>query len=249
MERCENLLILEKGFWKSDQVRIHQLANRESLSLYPGDAEAIEKNWQGILAKNPKAFPGPTIRLVGRHHLGETLVLEVLPSDYKEGCFVSFLGVAMVPVTSDGYIALQGPVSSVAATIGGGIRVPGCTPTGTNVFPHIIKEMMEEFNVRVTEDNLAVIGLIEARPPIAMLHHGLVVKVKVSQTREEFQNCQKGAEDRWEGELLFLELTPESVWEAVNRAENYNQQSRLIIAMVAESELDEDFLEHWPRIF
>lgn len=233
----ENLIVLERGEWTAKNLVIHPIVNdRKLVQLYSEDDEVIKKSWDEILKKNPKAFPGPTVRLVGRHHLGKKLVLEVLPSDYREGFAVlGWLSVAMVLVTSDGYIALQGAVVAVVATVGSGIRVPGCTPPHHNFISHIIKEMHEEFGVTISPHNLTILGVVESRPPISRPHHGLIVRVKLKENRGELQKSWEKSEDKWEGELKFLKFSSAEIKSVIDNTD-YHAGSRLILKMVAESE-------------
>ncbi len=248
MSEQKALGILERGLWSPDQLVAHSIVEREAVKLYPGDAEAIEANWNGILAKNPKAFAGPTVRLLGRHRLDDKLILEVAPSDYKEGYFLSFLGVAMVPVTTDGFIALQEPVASVAATIGGGTRVPGCTPSDSLIIGEVIRKMKKEFGAEVLPEHLSILGLIEARPPIAKFHHGLVVKVSMPCVKDQLAESWQGAEDKWQGNLEFLEMRRGLPTFGSASGSNYqklNRQSLLILTMVIESELGGTLVNDW----
>lgn len=233
--KVQNPIILEKGTWKPQNVVIHQIIKeRDAISIFSLDKEAIEANWNEILEKNPKAFAGPTVRLVNNHTVGEKLILEVLSSDYREGCVLNWLGVAMVPVTSDDFIAVQTPVAAIAATIGGGIRVPGCTPPHADFFPHIIKEMKEEFNVDITEEQLTVLGLLRVKPPLAKYHHGLVVKVSLKETMEELKAKWQTAQDKWEGNLLPLNLRDRE--EIKKITSEMSPISRLIVNLIIETE-------------
>lgn len=250
MAEKRGLLVLERGNWRPDQISVHQITQRGLINLFPGDSQAIEENWQEILGKNPKAFAGPTIRLIGRHRLRDKLVLEVIPSDYKEGCLLGFLGVAMVPVTSDGFIALQGPVASVAATVGAGIRVPGCTPPHTGIMAHVAKEMREEFAVDINAGSLSVLSLNEISPPVAKSHNALVVKVSLSQTSKELLDCWQKAEDKWEGELKFIGFNNGKVsLSDFGGHEAFNRQSLLILAMVVDELIGSDYVEQWSRLY
>jgi len=251
MKIIEHAIVLEKGVWRPDQLEIRQIAGKLTDQLHRNELEAIEENWQKILLKNRSAFAGPTVRLMSRRYFDNRLILEVVPSDYKESCLLGWLGAAMVPVTSDGYIALQGSVDSIAATIGEGIRVPGCTPVDTGFIPHIIKEMKEEFEVDITKDNLTIQGLIEVRPPIANLHHGLVVKVKLSLTHEGLKECWEQAEDKWEGELIFLKLDYEkkiALLPEIGDLKTFHRSSLVILAMIIESEFGISCINRWPQI-
>jgi len=146
---------------------------------------------------------------------GEILRINVAASNYKEAMVIGWLGVAMVPVTSDGYVALQAPVDRIAATVGHGIRVPGCTLPHTDFFPHIITEMKEEFNVEVGPKQLVTVGLVEVRPPLARFHHALIVKVTLKETFRQLKAKWKKAKDKWEGEILPFKLTAGNVIQAM----------------------------------
>lgn len=247
----KNALVLERGVWTPDQiiVKLVKQVRRHDAE----EARAIDEDWQKILAKNPQTFNGPTIRLVGRYHFREKLVLEVVSSNYKEGCTIGWLGVAMVPITADGYVVLQGSVPSISTTVGKGMRVPGCTPENAIIVPHLIKEMEEEFGVSVTRKNLTFLGLTEARPPLARLHHGLVCKVRIAQSREELMGCWQKARDRWEGELFFLKLDYKKrkvSFQEVGGFGTINHHSLLMLALVVENELNinNSSLVLWPRL-
>ena len=252
MEMIENVLVLERGKWSSDQIKVHQIAQREDIRLFPADPKVIETSWEEVLTKNSKAFAGPTVRLVGRHRLEDKLVLEVIPSDYREGStLLGWLGVAMVPVTNDGYIALQKPVSSVSTTIGAGIRVPGCTPKDTNVNSCIIEEMREEFGIGVTEDDLTILGLIEVRPPLAKFHNALVAEVKLSLSHQELAHYWEEAEDKWEGGLHFLKLDYQKkkiFSQGIDSLEMINRQSLLILGLIIENQFDINLVTYWPEL-
>ncbi|MCX6764212.1 MAG: hypothetical protein NTU58_00680 [Candidatus Nealsonbacteria bacterium] len=242
----ENVIILEEGIWTPENLKIHKIAEMSEIKMYPGDNEAIEKKWKDILTKSPKAFPGDTICFAGSHQIGRDLIAEVIISDYKVSQIVGWLGAAMIPITTDYFIGLQCQVASVAATVGKGIRVPGCTPENTEVIDHIIKEMKEEFNVEITRNNLTIIGLLKVKPPIASLHNAFVVVVKVPFNREELRRKWETAEDRKEGELVFLELDYKQkklswgkFWEEVEAVKGeklINVQSLTILEMIAKSE-------------
>jgi len=246
----KNVLVLEKGIWTPDQIRVRQVKINQ-FQRDDEEARAIDDNWQKILAKNPQAFSGPTIRLVGRHCLRDRLVLEVVPSDYKESCFLGWLGVAMVPITRDGYLALQGHVSSISATVGEGMRVPGCTPKDTKVIPYLIEEMREEFGVRVAKDNLTILGLTEVKSPLSMPNSALVTKVKITQSRQELIKCWEKARERWEGELHFVKLDYERKkvsFQELGGSGMINPHSLLILGLVIENELNiSNCISYWPR--
>lgn len=212
MERIQtevpNPLILEKGIWRPEDVIVQQIIDKRNLiKIHKIDQIAIENNWQDILKKNPDAFVGPTIRLVNNHIVGKKLILEVLPSDYKEGCFLNFLGAAMIPITSDGFVILQAKTAAIAAIMGEGIRMPGCTFQHIRIFEHIIQEMNEEFNVDITKDQLIVFGLLRTNPPITKFHYTLVVEVSLRETMEELMEKWLNAKDKWEGDPLPLNLS------------------------------------------
>lgn len=238
----ENVIILEEGLWPPDKVEVHRLTEKKHLvAIYLNDLEAIEEKWEKILAKNKDATPGPTIRLAGRHHLGDKMILEAIPSDYKTSQMLGWLGVAMVPVTEDGYIGLQGEVESVAATIGKGPRSPGCTPRDTKMIEHTIKEMKKEFNVDITEENLTIHGVIESRPPKSSLHHALVIKVKLPLTFKKLKESWEGAEDKWEGPLIPLKLdyvNKKAILEKGQNPKAINAQSKVILQIILRSEFN-----------
>lgn len=228
------VVVLESGRWSADQVTVRPFFENLSCLTFLWDEEEIEKRWKAVLDKNPKATPGPTLQLGGRHFVkdGQIMVLDVFPSNYKKSQLYGWLAVAMIPVTSDGYIALQAPVSSIAASIGGGIRVPGCTLPHCDIFGHTAKEMKEEFGVQVERKDLSVLGLIEVQKP--KLHHGLIVEVKLAQTSQELEEAWNTAEDKWEGELKFLKFQGRAGVLEGELFENYamyNPQGLLIISM------------------
>lgn len=161
-------------------------------------------------------------------------MIEVVPSDYSEGQFLGWQGVAMIPVTSDGYVVMQANVQSIAVSIGGGIRVPGCAPPHIGVIDHIIKEIDEEFAAQVTKDQLRILGLCEVLPPAAKRNNGLIVRVDMKETFKELKEKWQNSEDKWEGEILPFELTKENVLSAV-KDEKYARSSKLLLLVVAES--------------
>lgn len=210
-----NLWLLSSG---RRQVVIEELgmSDLNDAVLVPEKAKRmIEDEWQEVLKKNPKAFPGPTVRMVSHIDDLKKLCITVVASDYKHAMVMGWLGVAMVPITSDGYVALQAPVASIAATVGGGIRVPGCTPTNADFLSHIVKEMKEEFNVEVTQDQFTPLGLVEVLPPLAKRHRDLIVQVSLKETFNDLKAKWEGAEDKWEGQILPFKFTPENVITAI----------------------------------
>jgi hypothetical protein len=213
---------------------IFDLVFRRKVVIYPGLKASIVQNWNEVKKKNPEAFPGPTIRLANYHRAGDTLVVEVVPSDYSEGQFLGWQGVAMIPVTSDGFIVMQASVKALAASIGEGIRVPGCTPPHARVVDHIIKEMEEEFATQVTKDQLRILGICEILPPAAKRNNGIIARVDLKETFAELKEKWQDAEDKWEGEILPLELTRENILAAV-KDERYARASKLLLLVVAES--------------
>lgn len=204
-------LIVHRSY-SPDDVIIREVTPEASDLPDVGKEAEIEVTWQEVLQRNPKAFPGPTVRLRGPvREEGGKLFLDVLPCDYKQSMVLGWLGVAMVPVTSDGYAALQAPVDSIAATIGGGIRTPGCTPPHADFFNHVIKEMEEEFGVTVNRAQLKVIGLVRIDPPAAKRNHALIVRVSLNETFIELQRRWATAQDKWEGNIQPFRLTPSDV--------------------------------------
>ena len=235
----ENVLIIEKGLWAPRNIIIHKIAERSDIRLYPGDFEAIEERWKEVLAKNKKAFIGPTVRFVGSHRIGEDLIIEIIPSDYKEGCTLGWLGAAMVPITTDGYVGLQCHVDSISATIGKGVRVPGCTIEDTEETYHIIKEMKEEFNVEITTDDITIHGLIEVRPPVSLLNHALIAKINLSLNYRELKKSWETADDKTEGKLTFCKLDysrKKISFKEIGGKKMLNPQSLVILEMISESE-------------
>lgn len=233
-----NPLLLEKGYWTPDDVIIQQIvSDRRQIEVAQVDQEAAEDNWREIQKKNPRVFAGPTIRLTQSHILPDgKLVLEVLPSDYKEGCHLNWLGAAMIPVTTDNRVALQASVASIAATIGAGTRTLGCTFPHTDIFGHLEKEMSEECNVGIVEENITILGLVRVRPPLSKFNYCLVAKIKLKETFEELHSRWAMAEDKWEGELLPFEMTREKVLSILVNPKGYGPVTPLAIQLVALSE-------------
>lgn len=269
MREVRGIVVRAIGAWRPEEVEFYQAfgcegeaikdgdCRREDLNISPGDAEAIKKNWDATLERSKgsprQPFSGPTMRLVDLHYTGDNkMVLGLARSNYRNGCgALGFFGVAMVPVTSDGFIAMQGPISEVSATIGGGTRVPGCTPVDCDVLRHVVTEMHEEFAVNVTEEHLVTLGVIDVGVEVARPHQALIMKVKLPLTSDELKKSWEEAEDKWEGSLVFLPINRGQGRvdvEAVGGWDVINAQSRLIIAMVAGHELDVDLVEHHPRI-
>lgn len=202
----------------------------------------IRKAWKEVRKNNHGAFAGPTVRMTGWSIVGDRgkiLRVSVAASNYKEAMALGWLGVAMVPVTSDGYVALQAPVKRIAAIVGDGIRVPGCTPPHAEIFPHIIKEMKEEFNVDVEPKQLLVVGLVEVNPPLAMFHHSLIVNVALKETFEQLKAKWKTAEDKWEGEILPFKLTAGNVIQAMffEQPRKYGPVTPIALYLVAKGML------------
>lgn len=232
-------LLVGKSYLTEKVIFSQKVAKKEDVEISPQDQAKIEAAWQETLKRNPRAFPGGTMRLRDNCLIStaEKLCLEVLPSDYKQAMVLGWLGVAMVLVTSDGYVALQAPVATIAATVGGGIRTPGCTPPHVRFFCHIVKEMQEEFNVTVGLSQLKVLGLVEVSPPAAKYHHGLIVHVSLKETFDELKAKWATAEDRWEGEILPFRLTPENVVRAMFfEKEKYNPVTPLVLHLVAKDQ-------------
>lgn len=227
------LRLLASGIQKTE---ITQVADEGGIS--PETQKAIEVAWQEIMKKNPKAFAGSTVRLRDYEvSEGNILRINVLPSDYKKAMVLGWLGVAMVPLTSDGYVVLQAPVASVAATVGDGIRVPGCTPPRADFFSDIIAEMKEEFGVKVDLSDLSVLGLVEVLPPLAKHHYGLIVQVILKETFRELKKKWSAAEDRWEGEILPFKLTRQNVLTATFlEKEKYGPVTPVALCLVADKE-------------
>lgn len=233
-----NPLLLEKGSWTPDEVVVQQIvSDRRYIEVAQIDQEAADNNWREIQKKNPQAFAGPTIRLTQSHVLPDgKLVLEVLPSDYREGCLLNWLGAAMIPVTADNHVALQASVASIAATIGAGTRTLGCTFPHTDLFGHLKKEMHEECNVEIADESVTILGLVRTRPPHSKFNYCLVVKIKLKETFAELRAKWATAEDKWEGELLPFELTREKVLSMFANPQGYGPVTPLAIQLVAESE-------------
>lgn len=239
--RVPNLKLLTKGRWLSSQIIVNPLMkNKTEVLVHQSLQKEISKNWEEIKKKNPKAFAGPTVRLSNYHLTNDTLVLDILPSDYSQGQYLGWLGVAMVPITSDGIAATQAPVAGIAASIGGGIRVPGCTPPHADFIPHILKEMREEFNIDIDEDQLTILGVMEVLPPTAKRHNAIIVKVNLEEDFTELKNKWQTAEDKWEGDLLPYKLA-NIKFDLFN--ENYAIASRLILSLIAEDEYEYSHIE------
>jgi len=201
-------------------------------------ATKIENVWRDILKINPHAYSGKTIRMSEYRDLGGLLQIKVFTSDYRSGMVLGWLGVAMVPITSDGFLILQSPVESIAATVGNGIRVPGCTLSDTDFVSQIIKEMNDEFNVKAVSEQLTVLGFVESIPPYAKFHHTLIVRVRIKETLEELRFRWQTAKDKWEGEILPFELTKDNVVKAVfSEKDKYGPVTPIAIYLVAKEVL------------
>jgi hypothetical protein len=200
MDDSSNVQILKEGNWRPDQIKIIQTPN-------------------SLILKRP------AIQLLAYMECEGDLVLNVATSQYENG----FLGVAMVPITSNGYVVMQKPVAKISKNIGGGIRVPGCTPPNKEIIPHILEEMKEEFNLIIGENSLSVLGLIEVRPPVVKIfHHALVVKIDLPYTNKKVKESWQNAKDKWEGELFFLKLADNIITDT----QQFNYQSSIIIQLV-----------------
>lgn len=236
----QRVRLLHGDSYSIENVILNQLViKKEDVPISLDNKAKIEAAWQDILKKNPQAFAGETVRLRDYHFAdsGKKLILDVLPSDYKQGMVLGWLGVAMLPVTSDGYVALQAPVAAIAATVGGGIRTPGCTPPNAHFFCHIVKEMQEEFNVTVDHSQLKVLGLVRVNPPAAKYHHGLIVRVSLKETFDELKARWETAEDKWEGEILPFRLTSRNVVNALFfEKEKYGPVTPLALHLVAKDQ-------------
>lgn len=231
---CVKLVV--KGDWNADDLVVWPLfQNRSEVPIFTGLKDSITNNWREIRNKNPQAFAGPTIRMANYHRTGELLVVEVIPSDYAEGQFLGWQGVAMVvPVTSDRFIAMQANVQALAASIGGGIRVPGCTPPHHYVIDHIIKEMDEGFAVEIDKNQLHILGIGEVIPPAAKRNNWFIVHIDLKETYDELRQKWQDAEDKWEGEILPFSLTKENVLAAIEDGK-YARVSKMCLLVVGES--------------
>lgn len=230
---CVKLVV--RGDWKADDLIVWPLfEKKEDVPFYPGLKKSIQENWNEVQIKNQGAFAGSTIRMANYHLAGELLVVEVVPSDYSEGQFLGWQGVAMVPVTSDEYVVMQANVQALAVSIGGGIRVPGCTPPHHNVVSHIVKEMEEEFAVKISKDQLRILGIGEIIPPAAKRNNWFIVHIDLKETYDELRRKWQNAEDKWEGEILPFALTRENVLAAI-ADEKYARISKMCLLVVAES--------------
>lgn len=207
--------------------------------------QKISDKWAEIKGKNHRAFPGDTVRLVKAcSTCGSSLCLDVLPCNYGQSQILTWLGSAMVPITSDGYILMQGHKNEIAATIGAGTRVPGCTPPyAKGYIDHIITEMWEEFGVTIKKEQLTLLGLLEVLPPIASHHHGLIFKVKLNETLKEVKEKHRLAPDRKkEGSLVVAKLGEKELLEILKNPD-FAKGSKVILTIVAKSELDNLKLE------
>lgn len=253
MESIKHVRILAQELRSPDQVIVREAPRPE---LSPEDLELIEKRWAELTAQDPSKTPGPTIVLSGWHTFGGPLTAYFFPSNYKEGQVIGFFGATMLPETSDGFFGLQGQVDNVANVIGKGIRTPGCNMKNIEVFPRIVTEMSLEFNVGITENSIMVHGLIRVEPPVATLHSAFVTSVKLPHTHQELYGCWKDAEQRWEGQLLFVEKDDIGLKRLIRydekkgdtvvscAPEKFNRQSRLQLAMISGL----DLVEQWPQI-
>jgi hypothetical protein len=200
-----HIFLLETGIWKPEQLKVHMIAEKRNISLFSGDNDAIDKEWLRMLDRKPEAFIGPTIRLVGWHRNDSNLILEVIPSDYKESCLLGYLGVAMVMITKDSHVVLQGP--SKHTVYGDTLRIPGCTPENTEVLSAVVRETCEEFGVVVKKKDLRVVGLIYTTPPAAPIpHYGLIVRVNCEISSHEVKQNWKNAKDKSEGKPVTIPL-------------------------------------------
>lgn len=231
-----DIRLLTRGEWAKSQLIINPLLPDANVPIPEIILPQIEKKWVSYNIKNPKAFPGDTVRYCGYHDANGLLVIDVVYSDYRLSQTLGWLGAAMVPVTSDGYIALQAPVAKIAANVGGGIRVPGCTPRNIHFFSHVIEEMKEEFSVNARIENLKVLGLAEVKPLTASHHYFLIFKVKLRKKIGELKTKWAIAKDNWEGELMPIPLTKEKISEVIFSKE-FAETSRIALFLVAESEL------------
>ena len=238
----QNVRLLARGRWLKGQVTINPLLPSANVPIPKVLLPPISEKWAKLREKNPKAFQGPTIRYCGYHEVGNLLIVDVVYSDYRLGQILGWLGAAMVPVTSDGVVACQAPVAAIAASIGGGVRVPGCTPPHIRFFQHINKEMQEEFGADVPEENITILGLLETKPPAANHHYSFALKVKIKETFKELKEKWSKAEDKWEGEMLPLPLTKEAVAEKIFGKE-FGETSKAALYLVAENELGDIGLE------
>lgn len=199
--------ILEIGEWKADQVKIHVVTQKQNIKLYTKDKQAIEKKWVTVKEEKPSTTPDPTVRLIGWHSIDDNLILEVIPSDYKEAQVLGKLGIAMVPITKEDYIVLQGPSEDRDHMYGEHLRPPGCTPTGPGIFKKVIEEMNDEFGVRVEKDDFIVVGLIHVQPPAGpMPEFCLVIRVDYKENFKRLRDSWEEAKDKKEGKPVWLAL-------------------------------------------
>ncbi|KPJ55311.1 hypothetical protein AMJ47_00325 [Parcubacteria bacterium DG_72] len=241
----KNLAILERGFWTPELLTVKQIAKKENLMLFDLDSLEIKKRWEMIKDKNPRLSPDPTIRLAGHHRIGNQLVLEVLPSNYKEGLVLGWLGSTMILVTTDEYVVLQECPETTSTVLGKGIRVPGCTLKNTMLFKNIVREMKEEFCVEINENNITVHGLTEIRPPLGSLRKTLIAKIKLPLSKNELQKSWEIAKDKWEGSPIFVKLKKNISFKNIGGIKKINPYQLLMLAIAIESETMVDYVKRW----
>ncbi len=233
----KNIRLLARGEWSANQLIVWPLLDdKKKVKIFRGLTDNIQQRWKELRNKSPRIFDGPVFRLVDYYEINRRLVLDVLPSSYKEGQVLGVLGISMIPLTSDGYLILQASVANLVPIFGQGIRSPGCTPDNRDFVKHTIKELYEEMGVVVSGENLTFVGLVEARYSSFRYLKSIVAKVKIKETLDELLALSKSAKDRWEGELVPLRLRKKIIND-VMYDKKYSKIARLIIALVAQSEM------------
>ena len=198
-----HIFLLETRTWKPYQLKVHVITERSNIRLFSGDNDAIDKKWWELLDRKPGTHIGPTIRLVGWYKNNSNLILHVISSDYKESSLFGYLGVAMVLLTSDNHVVLQD--RSKYSVYGDNLRIPGCTPTNTEVLSEVVRETYEEFKIKVKKDDLKVVGLTYTRPPATIVpHHCLIVTVTCGVSKAQVEQNWNNVKDKKEGPPVLV---------------------------------------------
>lgn len=235
----ENLVILRRGPWYPEQIQILRLPAAKKLLRTTYFHKAMEETWKKIRKVNPSSFSGHTFRIAGHHLINDKIIFEEIPTKYKTSQEAGWLGCAMGIMTSDYYLPMQGQVQGIAASIGSGIRIPGCTFKTTDLTRDIIIDVKEEYGVKIGQENILFLGLVEIFPPLAKHQHCIISLIKISITKTELLQKYKKAKDREkEGSLHFARLDPkqgEFFFEGFT-TQQIHKVSLLTLAMIAENE-------------